>query len=141
MNNVIYRDRWVTIYLMSGFNKFWLEFKWADMSIPLDNLIEAHTKAIEVAVENSIKTFMARLENTKKGTELSQACLTWWGTIWVKVLVSKGVKRIISIHKKQDKIEWAMDKQKARSWETPSKNVGIEGFDLDDYNESWKGII
>jgi len=135
---VVYKDEYVSIVLMKGFNKAWLEFIWKNLNIPLKpNLIDAHTKAIEVAVSNSCKTYIARIENAKEGSKLSDDCIKWWGRIWVKHLVKKGIRRIITVHNQKSPIA----NLNAKDWKNLSEEVGISGYDCKDYTESWKGIV
>ncbi len=74
--------------------KNYIMFDWTNFCISLEDIKEAHKKALDAAKMQRCYNYIAETSRVKNA--LSQDVLTWFGT-WVPVLSNYGLKAIITV--------------------------------------------
>lgn len=106
------------------FGKDYIEFEWGNMYVEKEKVVEAHTKAADVAQKEGISTYVANVKNAS--SVLRPEVVAWWSS-WSAFLQKIGIKKIITIKKDGDALRDINDK----TWQRESINVGgIEHVDI-----------
>jgi len=124
---MIYENKNVKVSLENNGTKKFILFKWFHMFISKPEIVDAHTKASEVAQKNGVSIYVADVQNAK--SVLPTDVIEWWGG-WSKFLVKIGIKKIITI-KKTDGADRALRNINDKSWQRESQTSGgIEHVDI-----------
>ncbi len=105
------------IYKKDGFlhvyydeiNKY-IVFKWASFAIRLEDIQEAHARALDALQRTGATTYVAETSEVKG--VLSDAILEWWGKTWMPKLVSGGLKQVITVVPKS-----ALGRMSTKEWQ------------------------
>lgn len=70
-------------------------FDWTDFNVTLDDIKQAHARALDVARRNSCHTYIA--DTSRVANALPPEVIEWWGGTWVPELARYGLKSIITV--------------------------------------------
>jgi hypothetical protein len=92
MNIIYQKPGYLTVSHNS--EKNYILFDWTNFGVSLEEIKEAHKKALDTAKISRCYSYIA--ETSKVKNALSQEVLAWFGT-WVPVLNQYGLKEIITV--------------------------------------------